>query len=214
MSETQTLVRYDAMRTAIVACHAIDEVKDIRDKARALELYARQANDTGLERQVHDIRVRAERRAGQLLSEAPKAVGGQPYQSGRATGRQSTPARQPERPKPLAEVGISKDQSSQWQKLAAVPDDEFEKEMANPVALPSTSRIIAAHEARTQPPAPKPTPVDQRALWLWGRLLDFEREGILAADPNELFGTMLDHMKETTRELAPAVAAWLERITP
>jgi hypothetical protein len=54
--------------------------------------------------------------------------------------------------------------------------------------------------------------VDKRALWLWGRLLDFEREGLLAADPNELVGTMLDHMQTTTKNLAPSVRDWLGRI--
>ena len=35
-----TLVRYDAMCAAIAEAHAIDEVKDLRDKAAALQAYA------------------------------------------------------------------------------------------------------------------------------------------------------------------------------
>jgi hypothetical protein len=57
-----------------------------------------------------------------------------------------------------------------------------------------------------------PTPVDDRALWLWGRLKDFERLGVLDAEPDDLLATMLDHIGETVCELAPVVAAWLERI--
>jgi hypothetical protein len=34
------LVRYDAMRQSIAEWHRIDEVKDLRDKAKALEAYA------------------------------------------------------------------------------------------------------------------------------------------------------------------------------
>ena len=34
------LVRYEAMCRAIDAAYEIDEVKDIRDKARVLEVYA------------------------------------------------------------------------------------------------------------------------------------------------------------------------------
>jgi hypothetical protein len=54
------LIRYDAMCRAIAEAHAVDEVKDIRDKARALEMYAHQAQNTEAERQAAEIRFRAE----------------------------------------------------------------------------------------------------------------------------------------------------------
>jgi hypothetical protein len=34
--------------------------------------------------------------------------------------------RPPDQPQTLAEMGVTKDQSSKWQRLAEVPDDEFE----------------------------------------------------------------------------------------
>ena len=37
------LVKYDAMCRAITECHKIDEVKDIRDRAKAFEVYAKEA---------------------------------------------------------------------------------------------------------------------------------------------------------------------------
>ena len=207
------LVRYDAMCSAIAAAHAVDEVKDIRDKAVALALYARQANDTALERQVHDIRVRAERRTGELLRKMPKAAGAR-GQAGPGRGKTGSPITTPFSDTPtLKDFGITKDQSSEWQKLAAVPEEEFEEGLANPVALPTAAHIIAAHEAKTFPqPVPGPQ-VDDAALWLWGRIKDFQRMGLLDRDPNEVCETMILHMKETTRELAPVVATWLGRIT-
>lgn len=36
------------------------------------------------------------------------------------------------RPKKLTEMGISPDQSSKWQKLANVPEEEFERAVDNP----------------------------------------------------------------------------------
>lgn len=170
---SQTLVRYDAMRSAITAAHSVDEVKDIRDKAAALELYARQANDMDLERLVRDIRIRAERRAGELLRVMPKANGAREPGTNRGATPSCVTSASP--PKTLGDIGITYDQSSCWQKLAAVPEEEFEAGLANPVALPSAALIIAAHEARIRPAAPPSRPVDPRALWLWGRLLEFQR---------------------------------------
>lgn len=69
------LVRYDAMCPAIDAAYKVDEVKDIRDKAVALEHYARQAKNTEAERQACEIRLRAERKAAQLLAKVAKRGG-------------------------------------------------------------------------------------------------------------------------------------------
>jgi hypothetical protein len=192
MERSTRLVRYDAMCRAIAAAYSVDEVKDIRDKARAIEVYSRQAKNTEAERQACEIRLRAERKWGQLR-ESEVAPRGRQQMSDDATF------------KTLPDLGVSRDQSSQWQKLAAISDEDFEQALSGP-DRPTTNGIITAHSE------PRQSPVDPRALWLWGRLLDFEREGLLAADPNALIGTMLEHMQETTKRLVPSVCAWLGRI--
>ena len=196
MSDGTQLVRYDAMCHAIAAAYSVDEVKDIRDKARAIEVYAQQAHNTEAERQACEIRLRAERKWG-LLRESEVAPQGRPEKTSDDVTFNST--------RSLADLGVTRNQSSQWQKLAAIPEDEFEAALSGP-SKPTTNGIIAAHTE------PKQGTCDRRALWLWGRLLDFEREGLLDADPNELTSTMLEHMQATTTEMAPRVAAWLGRI--
>ena len=206
MSEGTQLVRYDAMCSAIAAAHEIDEVKGLRDTAQRAEMYARQAQNTKAERQAHEIRLRAERKCGELLAVREKVNGGRGTPSNQ---HQSVVASDHPRPPTLGDLGISWQQSSDWQKLAAVPEDVFEEALDEP--NPSTTGIIARHEARERGPAPAQINSDS-ALWLWGRLQEFERNGLLDENPHDLLAVMFEHMQKTTRELAPRVAAWLRRI--
>jgi len=66
---------------------------------------------------------------------------------------------------------------------------------------------------REMAPDRKPQRVmDAKALWLWGRLKDFERNDILSADIDHLLNEMTPPMREDVARLAPLVAAYLERI--
>ncbi len=86
-----------------------------------MEAYARQAKDTGLMQMAAEIKVRAERRLGEMLREQ-KAAGGM-NDGGRPTKTGSS--LEPVLPT-LAEVGIDKKLSMRSQQLAAMPEQHFE----------------------------------------------------------------------------------------
>jgi hypothetical protein len=187
------------MCRAIDAAHNVDEVKDIRDQAARLEHYARQAQNTDAERRAAEIRLRAERKAGQIISKMPKAKPG-------PNGVRSTSTTDPPT---LEELGITKDQSSQWQKLGEMKQRDFDLAIGESVKPPTTKGILRIAKEAAEPVR---DPVSDDALWLWGRLRDFERHGLLDQEPGEVMATMTDEMKDDVHTLAPRVAAWLKRI--
>ena len=128
------LIKYDAACRALAECKAVDEVKAWADKAAAMQAYGRMAKDKTLEIDASEIRIRAERRLGEMLT-AQKENGGLNTGAAGAAGpgRGNKNAvvsndRVFKAPK-LADAGISKDLSSRAQKLAAVPEAEFEAEV-------------------------------------------------------------------------------------
>jgi hypothetical protein len=51
-----------------------------------------------------------------------------------------------------------------------------------------------------------------KALWLWGRLRDLERDGLLDEDPRDLLSRMTDGMQADILRLSTVVADWLRRM--
>ena len=51
--------------------------------------------------------------------------------------------------------------------------------------------------------------MNPKALWLWGRIKDFDREGILRQDPARLFSEMTDPMRADVRRFLPEVIGFL-----
>lgn len=115
------LVRYDAACRALAEAKSVDDVKDIRDRSEAMRAYAKQAKNKQLEVDAGEIRIRAERRLGEMIAAQRETVGlsegGRPSK----TGSQQNPVSLPT----LAEAGIDKNLADRARKLAAIPEAEF-----------------------------------------------------------------------------------------
>jgi phage N-6-adenine-methyltransferase len=107
------LVKYDAACRALAEARSVDEVKDIRDQAMAMRLYAKQAKNRQLEADAFEIRLRAEARVGDMMEAQNMRPGNPQWVS--------------EKPIVLAEAGIDKNLAHRARKLNALPKDEFER---------------------------------------------------------------------------------------
>src|SRR5580704_16921715 len=77
------LEKLDQARSYLVQAHDLMSVKDVRDKAIAIKIYAKeQKASEELVQKAEEIRVRAERRLGELLKEMPKNQGAKPGKTG------------------------------------------------------------------------------------------------------------------------------------
>ena len=183
------LVKYDAMVHAIMVCEKIDEVKDIRDKALALELYAQQAMNTDAERKACAVRLRAEKECGKRLAAMGEKRGRPEKRSQHTT---------------ISDLGISKDQSSKWQRLAQVPDDEFESALADPKKKPSTAGILKVNGSGSR--------MDADALWIWGRLRDMEKRDLFSCDTDFIAGEVTEAMLDDLSRMLPVAIDWLNEL--
>ena len=102
---------------------AVDEVKDIHDRSIRLKVYARQAKNSDLEADAIEIRLRAERRVGELMAAQRETVGLAPAGRPKEIGTRTDPII---RPPTLAEAGIDKHLAKRARTLARLDDKTFE----------------------------------------------------------------------------------------
>ncbi|MCP4412643.1 MAG: hypothetical protein GY808_08780 [Gammaproteobacteria bacterium] len=93
----------------------------MRNQARAMEVYAKQAMNLNAERQAVEIRIRAERKAGQLMKSMERSHGGDRNSKFHHENLKT------ELNQAKQDSGISNSQAHRWQKLAEIPDKEFEE---------------------------------------------------------------------------------------
>ncbi|NQU20681.1 MAG: hypothetical protein HQ567_05310 [Candidatus Nealsonbacteria bacterium] len=121
MNEIRDLALLCSAQRVLAEAQTVDEVKDLRDKAAAVKAYVQKARlGRDLVIKAATIRIRAERRLGQMLRDIPLANA--------APGNQHTGPRHETTPGVvrLEDLGISKNESSRSQRIADLADDLFE----------------------------------------------------------------------------------------
>ena len=118
---------YEQAKQALAECLRIDEAKEIRDRAVALEVYARQAKDGTLVAHATEIKARATRRLGELMEVQRKD--GVLKRGGSRVSKKPLP-------KTLAQQGIDKNLADRARKAAA-------NARANPTSESTPSAMLS-----------------------------------------------------------------------
>ena len=121
------LVKQDAMRSAMLAAYdalqeadSIYEAKNIRHKLELFQEMARLAKNVELQNMAAEMRLRAERRVGEFLIEMDRVKPKDRLKKGPVVVVS-------DHVKPtLSDLKITKDQSANWQKLAKMPEEDFD----------------------------------------------------------------------------------------
>lgn len=121
------LARLDEARRQLTLVNTVQDAKEIRDRAKVLTDYARAA---GLSLEVMnlgaEIKLRMERKAGELLKEQDKNKGAQGQLAGRDSSGDLRLVQPEDKAPKLADLGINRNQSSRWQRIADIPDEAFD----------------------------------------------------------------------------------------
>lgn len=87
--------------------------------------------------------------------------------------------------------------------------DRADLESAKARADAEGRRVTRADLKPVTDPQPQPT-FDRNALWVCGRMREFERDGYLEMDYDTLVERMTQPMKDDMRRLVPRVKEWLK----
>lgn len=218
--QTETLPSLvDRAARAMASARNSAEVLEARDMARVAYDAAKSAGRMARAKQAHDDIIAAVYRAQadalliearakmRLADEYDAAQDRSEVASGRPKSIDGGETLQPT----AADLGIRADEIHEARKLRDA--EKAEPGLAERALKAMVERgeepTKAALRREMAPQKPKKV-ISDAALWLWGRLKDFERDGILANNPRTLFRELAEPMQEDVRRLVPMVRDFLK----
>lgn len=223
LSPTDTLPRLiDKATAALEGARNSAEVLEARDMARVAYDAAKSAGRIAKAKTAHDsiisevhraqahalaIRARAEMRLAEEYDAAQErgdvATGNRTKDFG-VEGDNAKPAT-------AADIGLRRDEIHEARKIRDAERDDpglIGRAIDNMIQRgeePTRAKLKSEIEKKRPRKVMNP-----KALWLWGRLKDFEREGILDKDPSELLAEMTEPMRADVRRILPMVREFIE----
>jgi hypothetical protein len=157
-SGVNALARLDKAVSLLKEARTLDEVGKIRATAAAASEYAR-AEKLGDEaiHYANEIRVRAARRAGELLAQMTEKAKGTQLAGRSIGGLPVIPPKPQNAPPTLKEMGITKAESKRWQDIAKIPEDRFEA-IVRGEKVPTETAVAKQSEPKPKPATPRESP--------------------------------------------------------
>lgn len=181
--------KYAAARKALAIAASVDEVKEIRDQAVAMQTYAFQVRDPELIAPATDIKMHATEKLGEKMDEQRAA--GLLAKGGRNFDKTNRDKNIPVE-KTLAILGIDKNLASQARKFHAMPKPDFEALVAKRIRLAIASvsgNNEVIKEARAERHQTRQQERNKREKEWAGKVLALpnKRYGVIYADPEWQF---------------------------
>lgn len=201
--------KYDAARAMVAQLVTVDEVRELENKAEAVREYGRRSKDRGMEIDAAEIRLRAERRRGELLLEM-KAEGalleGRPGKGGKiGNGRPDSTVLASRETAPvervtLKQLEITKTESSKAQALAAYDGGSFERLVARWRAFQEKDRGKVSLDVKSAEEKERKRGEREAQLAKKQAALPDKKYGLIYADPEWQFAP---YSRKTGMDRAP-----------
>lgn len=208
----------DKATQALDSARTSAEVLEARDMARVAYDAAKSAGRMAKAKKAHDslvsevhrsqahalaIRARAEMRLAEEYDAA--------QDRGEVAGKDRSCVGKHNAPATASDIGLRRDEIHEARKLRDAERDEpglVQRAIDNMVERgEEPTRAALRKEVVSKP---KPKVMNPKALWLWGRLKDFERDNILSQSPDHLLSEMTEPMRADVRRLLPLVREFIE----